>query len=186
MPDADGRRPRRLKDQRRIPVNLRVTPRMRESLQSLAQHNGRSLSQQTEFLLEQALLLEGAPSREVEEIYRAPGPLSDELIGRLILLDAKIAGLQAALETGLDRNANVIGRLQSRLERRVAEFEAELASNTTETSTAVSNLQRVAAHLTGLLHDVEVVLRRTRAEAAARRQRSRLVSSTGGGETADG
>jgi hypothetical protein len=66
MPDRrqSSRRP---KDQRRIPLSLRVTPQMRESLERVAQRNGRSLTQQTEFLLEYALRLESvmtiAPAR---------------------------------------------------------------------------------------------------------------------------
>jgi hypothetical protein len=49
------RRPRRPKDQKRIPLNLRVTPQMRRSLEWSAHSTGRSLSQQAEFLLEFAL-----------------------------------------------------------------------------------------------------------------------------------
>ena len=55
--DAPGRnRPgRRPKDQKRIPLSLRITPAMRSRLVALAEENGRSVSQQTEFLLELAL-----------------------------------------------------------------------------------------------------------------------------------
>jgi hypothetical protein len=46
---------RRGKDQKRVPLSLRVTPQMRDELERVAQLTGRSLAQQTEFLLEHAL-----------------------------------------------------------------------------------------------------------------------------------
>jgi hypothetical protein len=46
---------RRRKDRKRIPLSIRVTPQMRDELEQVAQRTGRSLTQQTEFLLEHAL-----------------------------------------------------------------------------------------------------------------------------------
>jgi hypothetical protein len=46
---------RRPQDQKRIPLNLRVTPQIRKELEQVAANTGRSLSQQTEFLIELAL-----------------------------------------------------------------------------------------------------------------------------------
>jgi hypothetical protein len=46
---------RRPKDGKRIPLNLRVTPQIRRELEPVAANTGRSLSQQTEFLIELAL-----------------------------------------------------------------------------------------------------------------------------------
>src|SRR5205085_1720132 len=53
VPDADApgegrRRGRRPKDEKRIPVSLRVTPALRSRLASMAEENGRSLTQQLE------------------------------------------------------------------------------------------------------------------------------------------
>jgi hypothetical protein len=42
-------------DGRRVPLSVRLTPRMRRQLVELAQANGRSLAQQTELVLEQGL-----------------------------------------------------------------------------------------------------------------------------------
>src|SRR5262249_6794941 len=44
-----GRRP---KDQKRIPLSMRITPEMRDWLVSTAKHNGRSITQMAELLLE--------------------------------------------------------------------------------------------------------------------------------------
>src|SRR5262249_26793353 len=49
------RRGRRPKDQRRIPVSLRVTPTLHSRLVAMAEESGRSLTQEVEFLLEQTL-----------------------------------------------------------------------------------------------------------------------------------
>jgi hypothetical protein len=166
-PDVPGgpRRGRRPKDQKRIPLSLRVTPRMRESLGRVAESNGRSLTQQTEFLLEQALLMaltkaawDAGPAEEreaVQLIHRAPP--SDELIARFVRLEGEITGLRAAVEKGLDRNAEVIARLEARLDRRVAEFEAKLATDATELTTAIGHLQTATAHLLAALKKVEAL-----------------------------
>ena len=57
-PRSDVASARRHKDQRRIPLSLRLTPEMRQHLERIAERNGRSLTQQTEFLLEYAMRLE--------------------------------------------------------------------------------------------------------------------------------
>jgi hypothetical protein len=191
-PNRATRRRARSKDQKRVPLNLRVTPRMREDLDEVAGNTGRSLSQQTEFLLEQALLVfhprswfgateggEEAPPRVVEEIYRAPQPPSDELIGRFIRLEADIAGLRAAVEKGLDRNTAVISHVEARLNRRVAEFEAKITTDATEVAIAVNHLQTVTACLLAALRALDVELTERRREAAGAPHRARVVPKAG-------
>jgi hypothetical protein len=57
MTDAleEKRRGRRPKDQKRIPVSLRVTPTLHSRLVAMSDESGRSLTQEVEFLLERAL-----------------------------------------------------------------------------------------------------------------------------------
>lgn len=190
---ATPRRARaRSKDQRRVPLNLRVTPQMRSILEEVAHATGRSLSQHTEFTLEHALLGEAEAARlakEREEAgellpgwpgYRAPQPPSRDLIGRFIRLEADIAGLRAAVEKGLDRNTEVIDRIEARLYRRIAEFEAKVAIDATEVTTAIEHLQTVTAHLLAVLRELDVVRTDRRREAAGAPPRPRLVPAAGG------
>ncbi len=48
-------RPRLPQAQKRVMLSVRITPGMRQRLAALAEETGRSLAQQTEFLLEQAM-----------------------------------------------------------------------------------------------------------------------------------
>jgi hypothetical protein len=177
--DAPGVRGtgRRLKDQKRIPLNLRITPRMREGLERLAYSNGRSLSAQTEILLEFALFKELAAHGEHYQPLLPP-PSTKDLGDRLFRLETEFAGLRAAIEKGLDRNTDVIGRVEARLYRRVAEFEAKVATDTTEMTTAISHLDTVTAHLFAALTKVDAALTGRRREPANEPPRPRLVRGT--------
>jgi hypothetical protein len=75
-PKGPGRRP---KDQKRVPLSVRITPEMRDKLVSTAKGNGRSITQEVELLLEQAL----SDKRRITDILElAYGPwIAGLLIG---------------------------------------------------------------------------------------------------------
>jgi hypothetical protein len=180
----DPRAPRhgRLAKEKRVPISLRVTPRMRERLTQAANINGRSMTQQIEIMLDHALF------RDLDELP-LPSPIAstNDLFNQLGLLEARFAplraefaGLRAAVEKGLDRNAEVIARVEARLFRQIAELEAKSAADTTELTTAIGHLQTVAAQLYGALQAVEAVLsRRVGEETDRRRPRPRVVPKAG-------
>jgi hypothetical protein len=170
-----------------MPLNLRVTPRTREGLERLAEDNGRSLSQESEFMLELGLLSSAGAQASGEPIVAGPIFLrgagastnGNELIGRFIQLEADLAGLRAAVEKGLDRNAEVIGRIEARLFRRVAEFEAKVTTDATEVTTAVMHLQTVTAHLLSALNKLDAELTERRREAAGNTETPKNTPPTG-------
>ena len=52
MKNAPTPQGRRLKDQRRVPLSMRITPQVREELERASERSGRSLTQEAEFRLE--------------------------------------------------------------------------------------------------------------------------------------
>jgi hypothetical protein len=54
MNDAVARTGRRAKDQKRVPLSMRITPRVRQRLEAQAAETGQSITQQAEFRLEQS------------------------------------------------------------------------------------------------------------------------------------
>jgi hypothetical protein len=175
-PDDSPGAPRRRSKEKRVPLSLRITPRMRERLGSVAFINGRSVTQQTELLLDHALF------REVEDLPAImPAASTNDLWNRLLGLEAAfrneraaVTGLRAAVEKGLDHNAEVIARVEALLLRRVAEIEAKAASDTGELATAVSRLETLSAHLLAALQKID----RSRTGDDAR-SHPRLVSDVG-------
>jgi hypothetical protein len=179
------RRGRRQKDQKRLPLSLRVTPQMRESLEGAAQRTGRSLTQETEMLLDYALLLldrsnqEFDDDREFRDLYYRPPAPSAELVDRLLRLEGEIAKLRAAVETGLERSTIEFSRTCLRLQRLIAEFDAKLLTTTSEMATAVSHLQTVTAHLLAALKKVDAAPTDRRREPTDASARPRLVVKPG-------
>jgi hypothetical protein len=147
---------------------------MREGLEGLATNNGRSLSQQTEILLEHALWRELAVFG-VDYPAPTPAPSTKDLHNRLFELELTVSGLKQVLEKGLQDNASSVLRMWSRLERLTPLFEAKLAADATEITTAITQLQSVTAHLLATLQKVDAALTgRTRDTTEA--PRPRLVS----------
>ncbi len=177
----DPRPPRRgrLAKEKRVPISLRVTPRMHGRMTQAANINGRSLTQQSEYLLELGLLIEEGPSRVIEELYRAPAPPSKELSEQLARLQIQFAGLQGAIENGLDRNTTAVTRLWSQLSRLVPQFEAKLAADATELTAAIGHLQTLTAHLLAALQKLEAIDRSRRAEATDAPPRPRALPKAG-------
>jgi hypothetical protein len=89
-----GRRP---KDQKRIPLSVRITPEMRDRLVSTAKGDGRSITQEVELLLEQAL----SDKRRIPDILElAYGPwIAGLLIGLGYAMKeaGRVAHMQKAL-----------------------------------------------------------------------------------------
>src|SRR5690242_21925669 len=89
-----GRRP---KDQKRIPLSVRITPVMRDRLVSTAKGDGRSITQEVELLLEQAL----SDKRRIPDILElAYGPwIAGLLIGLGYAMKeaGRVAHMQKAL-----------------------------------------------------------------------------------------
>jgi hypothetical protein len=177
-PDDRGapRRGSRSKE-KKIPFSARITPKMSERLAHVANVNGRSVTQQHEILLDNALF------RELDELApAAPSASMNDLSNRLTELEAAVtrervavAGLRATVEKGLDHNAEVIARVEALLLRRIAEIEAKAATDTTALTTAIGHLQTATAHLLAALQMVDATLTdHRRAEDAP--SRPRLVS----------
>jgi hypothetical protein len=60
---------RRPKDQKRIPLSMRITPALREELVAKAADNGRSITQEAEFLLELSRIVEPFFSGELRKAH---------------------------------------------------------------------------------------------------------------------
>src|SRR4051794_18964810 len=71
---------RRVKDQKRIPLSMRITPEIRERLVTEAAARGRSITQEAELRLEQSLSEDDQLVRSLRRIY---GP---QLAGLLLLI----------------------------------------------------------------------------------------------------
>jgi hypothetical protein len=186
---AAPRYARRLKDQKRIPLNLRITPRMRAGLERLASNNGRSLSMQTELLLEVALFRSFGDG--LGEHYEPPTPppsmkdLGDDLrrlwtdfaglramvqqqLDDLRRLGTDFSGLRYMVEQQLDRNTEELA--EARLYQLAVEFEAKLAANTTAMITEITALRdELAKHQTALADP--------RREAELRAELTRIVEA---------
>src|SRR6266576_1167682 len=78
------RRGRRPKDQKRIPLSLRITPRVKEWLVKEAAESGRSLTQEAEFRLEGSFLRQALFDEVLDLAYgpRLAGVI--RLIGRVL------------------------------------------------------------------------------------------------------
>jgi hypothetical protein len=159
---------RRLKDQKRIPLNLRITPRMHAGLQRLADNNGRSRSMQTEILLEFALFRSFGD--ELGEHYEppTPPPSMKDLGDDLRRLGTDFSGLRYMVEQQLDRNTEELA--EARLYQLAVEFEAKLAANTTAMITEITALRdELAKHQTALADP--------RREADLRAELTRIVEA---------
>src|ERR1051325_1710497 len=73
---------RRAKDQRRIPLSMRITPQLRERLVAQAGANGRSITQEAEFRLEQSFQEDKRIPEIMNRIY------GRQLAGFLMLIGA--------------------------------------------------------------------------------------------------
>jgi hypothetical protein len=71
---------RRRKDQKRVPLSMRITPKVREWLEKEAADSGRSLTQEAEFRLEQSLQEEKRIPDAMRRIY------GSQLAGFLLLI----------------------------------------------------------------------------------------------------
>ena len=160
--------------ERRVPISLRVTPRMADRLKRVAEINGRSLTQQTELLLDHALF------REPDEL-EAPVPVAStiDLWNELMGVMVQVNGLRAALEKGLERNATLMTRFETRLDRRLAEFETKQATDISELATEVAHMQTITAHLLATLRKLDEMARVGGNRGAAEKPRPRLVASNG-------
>jgi hypothetical protein len=180
------RRARRVKDQKRVPLSVRVTPQMKGSLERSAERTGRSLTQETEMLLEYATLLLDRSRQEMDDdaefrkLYFAPP--APELIDRFVRLEDEVAGLRAAVEKGLDRSAEVTARLEARLDRRVAEFEAKLITPA-ELTTAVDHVQSLLMVLRSYLRKLDEMTRAEHTPSRRTGARPRLIASNGDKDT---
>ena len=141
--------------EKKIPFSSRLPPRMHERLAHVAIINGRSVTQQHEILLDHALF------REVDDLAPAAPSAS-----------------RAALEKGLDHNAEVTGRIEALLLRRIAEIEAKAAADTTQLTTAIGHLQTLTAHVLAALQKIDAI-DRSRREATDAPPRPRLVPAAG-------
>jgi hypothetical protein len=167
--------------EKKIPVSQRLPPRMYKRLAHVAQINGRSVTQQTEILLDHALF------REVDDLApAAPSASMNDLWNRLMGLEAAVTreraavtGLRAAVEKGLDHTAEVIARVEALLLRRIAEIEAKAAADTTELTIAIGHLQTVTAHLLAALQKVDAALTDRSREATVAPPRPRVVPAAG-------
>jgi hypothetical protein len=161
------------KDQKLIPVSVRMPPAMHSGLAAMAKHHGRDVSGQLKFLLEHA-------AREMGwKLYDlAPAPIED-LHDRLVALELELGRLRGMIESGLDRNAGEWNRASAQLYRLHGELEARLTANTTELTTAIGHLQTITAHLLNALQKVDAELTNRRREAAGARPRPRVVPAAG-------
>jgi hypothetical protein len=142
----EGRRPRRLRGgQTRRRLNLLVAPRTHEGLDRLANHNGRSLSSQTEILLELAMSRELAAFGEDYPARSPPPSTKDDLHDRLARLEAELAQL---------------------IEKRIADWDSVLTRvssmlrllDPTEIKTTIVHLHAAVPNLLARLNKLETAL----------------------------
>jgi hypothetical protein len=166
--------------EKKIPFSSRLPPRMHERLAHVAIINGRSVTQQHEILLDHALFREvddlapAAPSASMNDLWNLLQGVECELINDR----AAVTRLRAALEKGLDHNAEVTGRIEALLLRRIAEIEAKAAADTTQLTTAIGDLQTLTAHVLAALQKIDAI-DRSRREATDAPPRPRLVPAAG-------
>ena len=89
-PTRRGRRP---KDQKRIPLSMRITPSTREKLVAIAAENGRSITQEAEIRLEQALRDQRILDEAAELAFgRINSDLLMSLIGQIMKAADNVSG----------------------------------------------------------------------------------------------
>src|SRR5439155_18984636 len=130
MRSRPGRPP---KDQKRIPVSLRLSPTTARGLQAMAKDQGRTVTGQTEFLLEHA-------ARELGwKLYDlSPAPIED-LYDRLARLEAELDRLRTTTEKGLANNDTAVTRAYSALYR----LQNDVAGKNADMTTASRHLETV-------------------------------------------
>lgn len=109
-------------EQRRVPMGLRVTPEMRDELVARAKAKGRSITQEMELLLEQALLIDKLLERKWGEGFDMT-PRAQEIVTAIRRYAETIRKAASAPTTGGARTNTLLRDIAERLERRATEIE---------------------------------------------------------------